>query len=686
MKHIYLKKLHIQNFKGCMDRTIEFGECTRIDGANATGKTTIFDAFTWNLFNKDSLGSAKFDIRPLDSDGKPIDNIEISVEATILVDGEEYVFKKVQKQNWVKQRGTGNIEFKGNVNEFEINGYPKSEKEFKAFIASMIDEKIFNLITNPNAFNALPWKEQREMLMKFVGQTTDADLASGYGEVYAKLVPELKIASTDDILKKYKKARGILNDRMIEIPARIDEVSKQLVVVDVNALEVEKAAKQVALKKVENELSGGNSKLEEINQKRKQVMEEQFKLSEIQNAANEELNRKRREAREIVDVCEQKCREIRKELSDAEYDRDQTIRDKGTAERKRQEMAEAWRTEKARKFPELVPLNDLVMPPKITNADLICPTCGQELPKEVKNKLFADREEKCAKVKADYEARCEEHQYKYRKDKEAFDSTRAAKLEEITKNGQDAADKVRECQKLIDEKNEKIATITVAMDAAKKALSDASATYDKLPVSVDVSENPECKKVKESISKLESEIEEMSRDSSGRTELEMKKTVIQDEISEIDRKIGAADNTKVQASIAKLEEEKKEVGQKIAEQEQMIDLTENFIRTKMNKISEAINDKFKVVSFKLFDNLINGGLQVTCECTVGGVPLSSLNNAHRIIAGLDIINSLSELYEVSCPVFIDNSEAVNERNFPEMDAQMIHLVVTDDAELKVEVE
>lgn len=685
MKHIYLKKLHIQNFKGSVDRTIEFGERTRIDGANATGKTTIFDAFTWNLFNKDSLGSSKFDIRPLDSDGKPIDNIEISVEATILVDGEEYVLKKVQKQNWVKQRGTGNIEFKGNVNEFEINGYPKSEKEFKAFIASMIDEKIFNLITNPNAFNALPWKEQRELLMKFVRQTTDVQVAEQFGTQYAKLIPELRIASTDDILKKYKKAKGVLNDRMIEIPARIDEVSKQLVVVDVNALEVEKAAKQVALKKVEDEMSGGNSKLEEINQKRKQVMEEQLNLSGIQNAANEELNQKRREARGVVDACEQKCREIRKELSDVEYDRDQSIRDRDAAERKRLEMVTAWRTEKARKFPEFVPLNAFVEPPALTDDDLKCPTCGQDLPEEIKKKRIEDNENRRAKAKADYDASCTAHEAKYKKDKEVFDSTRAAKLKEITEYGQDAADKVRECKKLIDEKNEKIKSIKASMDEAKMALSDACAACDKIPVHADVSENPEYKKIQENISKLESEIAEMSKDSFGRTELEMKKTVIQDEISEIDRKIAAADNTKVQARINELEAEKKEVGQKIAEQEQMIDLTENFIRAKMDKISEAINDKFKVVSFKLFDNLINGGLQVTCECTVGGVPLSSLNNAHRIIAGLDIINSLSELYEVSCPVFIDNSEAVNERNFPKMDAQMIHLVVTDDAELKVEV-
>lgn len=219
-----------REYRICKDKTIDFGDKTRISGANATGKTTIFDAFTWLLFGKDSLGSSDFDIRPLDANGKMIDNIEISVEAKISVDGNEYELKKVQKQKWVKKRGTGTTELQGNINEFGINGYPKSQKDFKDFIAGIIDEDIFTLITNPAAFNALPWKKQREILMKFVGTFSDAEIAETFGERYTKLIPELRIASTEDILKKYTKAKTALNKDMVEIPARIDEISKQLVI------------------------------------------------------------------------------------------------------------------------------------------------------------------------------------------------------------------------------------------------------------------------------------------------------------------------------------------------------------------------------------------------------------------------------------------------------------------------
>ena len=104
----------------------------------------------------------------------------------------------------------------------------------------------------------------------------------------------------------------------------------------------------------------------------------------------------------------------------------------------------------------------------------------------------------------------------------------------------------------------------------------------------------------------------------------------------------------------------------------------------MLKISESINSKFKTVRWKLFETQLNGGLKECCECTVNGVPYSTLNNGHRIIAGLDIICSLSELYDVTAPIFCDNAESVNEFNLPEMDAQMILLSVSEDKELKVE--
>lgn len=98
-----IRSLHMENFKGIKSLDVNFSNKTSIKGQNAAGKTTIFNAFTWLLFNKNSAGEEKFNVRPLDKDGNRVDNVEIKVSAVFDKDGEKVELSKVQKQNWVKR-------------------------------------------------------------------------------------------------------------------------------------------------------------------------------------------------------------------------------------------------------------------------------------------------------------------------------------------------------------------------------------------------------------------------------------------------------------------------------------------------------------------------------------------------------------------------------------------------------
>lgn len=669
MKQIKLLSMHIQNFKGCKDRVIEFGQTTRITGDNGVGKSTVFDAYLWLLFDKNSKGVTNFAVRPLTESGETINNIEISVEATISVDNDEYKLRKTQKQKWVKKRGTDTREFQGNVNEFDINGYPKSQKEFKEFISGIVNEEVFPLISNPTAFTSLPWKEQRDILMQFVGDVSDIGIAEAFGEKYLKLIPELKIANTDDILKKYTKAKNIYNKDMVEIPARIDEVSKQLVIADVGALEVEKAAKEVALQKVEDEISGGAGKLEEINKKREEILNLKFHISEIQNEENQKLFDKSKIVRDNLNARDRELSNVKREIGNLS-DEIKAIHSKYEAqEREKDRLLVEWRSEKAKTFPEFVPLDPL--PERAT----ICPTCGRELAEDVKKKILDD-----------YESSVELHQNKYSEDKAKFEEARAKKLEQIEKDGKEEAASRDKLKANEAELHKKMDELNIQLADAQKKYDIAKAELGKFQTKADISENTEYLATIEKISVLEKEIEVMSAESTGKTELEAKKAVLKDEIAVIAGKIVAADNSKVKERIAELEAEQKEVGQKIANQEMMIDLVEDFIRTKMNMISEKINGMFSVVSFKLFDNQINGGLKETCTCTVKGVGHSDVNDGHEIVAGLDIINTFSEKFGVRCPIFIDRAGELNEIYIPEMDNQLILLKRVDNQEFKIESE
>lgn len=686
MKRIELLKMHIQNFKGCKKNDIHFSKKTFLKGTNATGKSTVFDAWMWVLFGYNSLGDSKFSIRPLDEFGDFANDDDIIVETTILIsDGintREIQIDKIQRKKDVTKRGETEAKYAGNENTYLVDGSPKKEREYKEFIKSIVDEKLFKLVTDPNAFFSLPWKERREIVMKLGVKCSDAEIAITFGDRFQLIIPELKEHSTEDIIKKYRYKKSKLEEQKSEIKPKIEELHYSVISTDIGALEVEKSAKYAALKKVEDELSGGADTLEKINDLRQQVIEEKFKLSGLQNDANAELDDKRREARRKVDDADKKVMETERELSDVEYMKQDYIKVRDRAESDKSQYGTEWKAWKAKTYPEYVPLAGYGEPLPLTEKDMICPTCGQELPEEVKKQRIADHGKLCAKAKADYDAKCKEHRTEYEMKKAAFSKEREKHMKEITVKGQKAADDVRAYQKRIDEQEKEISALKLRLECEKADLSKAKKNLADIPGSVDISGDEKYIQIQMTIQGLENEIAALSKDTSGRTELEAKKAVLQDEISDIEAQIKATDNTKVKERIAELEEEQKSIGQKIAEQEQMIDLTESFIRAKMNMISEKINGRFGgKVTFKLFDTQINQGIKETCKCEWNGK--SDMSNGESIVAGLYIIKALSSLYEVSCPVFVDNSEAISEGNFPDMDSQVIELRVSNDKELIV---
>ena len=174
--NLRISKIAVKNFKGIKSLDIDLTDNAVISGQNASGKTSIMDAVSWLLFDKDSAGNSKFEVRPLDAEGNKIHQIEIYVEATLDIDGKTYILSKTQKENWVKKRGTENPVLQGNKNELSVNGYPKSEKDYKAFVSAIVDGDIFKLLTNPLAFPSLDWKLQRSILMSIVADIDNAEI------------------------------------------------------------------------------------------------------------------------------------------------------------------------------------------------------------------------------------------------------------------------------------------------------------------------------------------------------------------------------------------------------------------------------------------------------------------------------------------------------------------------------
>ena len=177
--------------------------------------------------------------------------------------------------------------------------------------------------------------------------------------------------------------------------------------------------------------------------------------------------------------------------------------------------------------------------------------------------------------------------------------------------------------------------------------------------------------------------------SSGLKDLEERETFVRTKLNQIESDIAACDaNKQSEERVEELKAAQRDCGQKVADQEQIVWLLDEFVMAKMNLLSDRINSHFKKVRFRLFTEQINGGIKEACVMQINTngsyVDYSDANNAAKIIGGLDVIDALSGLYEVEAPIFLDNAEAIDSYNTPEMNAQLILLEVSDDKELHVE--
>ena len=93
-------------------------------------------------------------------------------------------------------------------------------------------------------------------------------------------------------------------------------------------------------------------------------------------------------------------------------------------------------------------------------------------------------------------------------------------------------------------------------------------------------------------------------------------------------------------------------------------------------VEKPINKMFSIVQFKLFKKNINGGEEPCCIGMVNGVPYPDVNYAGKVQAGLDVIRTMSVMYDIQAPIFIDNRESVTA--IPNMNTQIINLIKNKD--------
>jgi DNA repair exonuclease SbcCD ATPase subunit len=640
-----LKKIHIQNFKGCKDRVIDFGIKTAIKGINGSGKTTIADAVMWVMFGKDSSGASSFDIRPKDALGTDIDFVEIQVETVWDIDGKEVTIVKTQKQDWVKKRGSEEQTFQGNTNSYEVNTIPKAEKEFKACIEELVPEEVFKFVSNTNAFMAQKSADRRKALFKLVSDITDADVLATDPK-FNSLADQMAQFTAEEILSRDKKALSENKKKLEEIPARIDEVSKTIIEVDYSDNEKKLQELREQLASTENGSSDA-SIYDQVNQLKAEISRYKGELQEIERDANTKVAGDRRAVQYKIIDTDQSLTIHANRIPTYERQVESLKRNIANSDDSLEKLGNDYKTEKAREMAE---------------GSNFCPVCHQEYPADMHENMEA-----------------------------AFASEKEKKLLEINMAGKSISNAVKSFKAELTDYEKKLEDEKFEIERLKVEKEKLQKELEVLPSSVDLPNNAIYQAAQNSLINAEGNLQialDMTKDADAQKQAiaEYKRT-IQSEIDTVNRILsGKQTVANAKLRVEKLKEEQRRLSQDIASTEREIYLLEEFNKAKVNLLSDKINAHFKVVKWKLFERQINGGYNPICEPLVNGQAYSSaLNSGHKILAELDIIQALQRIYDVSVPVFLDNSERINDFNVPAMDCQLITLSVTEDQFLKVEV-
>ena len=110
-----------------------------------------------------------------------------------------------------------------------------------------------------------------------------------------------------------------------------------------------------------------------------------------------------------------------------------------------------------------------------------------------------------------------------------------------------------------------------------------------------------------------------------------------------------------------------------------LDLCDRFIRAKAQAITRSVNKHFKTVSWQLFKEQVNGGLEQVCNPMTQNaagewVEYKSSNTAAQVNAGLEIIDVLNKHFHTNLPVIVDRAESVCK--IAKVSEQTIRLIVS----------
>lgn len=648
---MFLRKLTIQNFKGIKSFSIDFtNKETFIYGDNGTGKSSLFDAYTWLLFGKDSQGQSdsgtgKFEIRPLNANNEPEHYLEHKVEAIFEHDGKTHKIGRLLTEKWVKDQESKEVVLKSMETTRFWSDAPIKEKDFTLRLAELFtDSDIFKLLSDPLAFSKLHWTKRKQIISDLCGITEkDSDILDNTAKTeFLFLKSHLTTIQFKDLVSKIKFERAETQKKLDEIPVRINQEKKSMPEMpDVEALTKRRDELKGLLTSIDTE----HDKF--INAQREAIKARQTKLNSLLDQMEKMIQDEAAVIRKKYVDDARGYEAAKSELSRIRAEHDRLLNDIkvlqdaiDTGNKRIESLRDDFRIIQK----EVMPVNST-----------ICPTCSQEYP-----------ENKLAEIRAN------------------FGTNQKARLDRVNEQGKHLSVNLTNHTNALSAKKEEL-------NICAEILKEKEEEYKSIPIPnpvpsdiYEIAENNllatnEFQAVKKEYHELNDsalQFEEYMVDADVKNSYLNELLIINDQLSvknDIDSR------TK---SIEILTKQQEELAEQLLEGNRLQEEVNDYVRFKTALINEQVQKIFKTVRFKFFEYHMNGGFNdQMCEIMCNGVDWVNMNSALKVNAGMEIIKAMQETYRVVLPIWIDNRESIID--LFENNAQVINLCVSRDKELTI---
>jgi DNA repair exonuclease SbcCD ATPase subunit len=654
MRTIQLERMALRNFKGVQSADYAFGQVTNITGANGTGKSTIFEAYLWCLFDKDQAGN-KPKVQPLDENNEVIHNLTTSVELTLTIDSNPMKVERRLKETWSK---TG--ECTGTKSEYLVNEVPMTQTQFQAKMSEILPLDKWFIISSIGIIPNMDQKTCRAALQAIAPAIDEKAIAAKYQAVAIAMAKGMTI---DELAALTKSEKTKAQKELDSIPAQLDAQDRL---------------------RVEDDFTAVGKRIDEINAEIRKLTAEIDEAKRVELTPEEiaKAEQRRKEMKEVNDRMAVLEVQTNKSHDDCfyGYDNEFTAINRDTI--KAQSDINAWQKQLEICNERIAQLNTEVDAARNrwmelnattytgTALDEVCPTCGQRLPAE---KIA----EAAAKAEANWKA------------------AKVQQLEQINHQGKSLKAEIDSLTTRVEDLQANIDKTNAMLDEFKTRMEELNEKRSKVPSVLDMlNENAEYaelqKRYKALVSEIHAEAESNEKNEEAiAAKVEPLKAMMETlmaERSELEKRMAQkATNERIDEERKRLLANQTTLQQAMAEYEAAESDIAGFKKEKITAVENGVSSLFRMVRWKMYEaNVTNSGEKEICQAIIDGVPYDQQNTATQVNAGIDIATAFGQAYGVSAPLFIDNAESVTD--ILETERQLIKLTVVPGAELAINFE